>query len=63
MKKQLLTKWVSGVAVVVLTCVCMVLLFAEPAQCEHGRSGCSHSAQSRCQLLCAVRWQYILPAS
>ena len=34
MKKQLLTKWVSGIAVVVLTCTCMVLLFAEPAQCE-----------------------------
>ena len=35
MKKNLLLMWVCGVIVIALTCVCMVLLFAEPAECEN----------------------------
>lgn len=34
MKKNLLLMWVCGMTVIVLTCACMVLLFAEPAECE-----------------------------
>lgn len=35
MKKNLLLMWVFGIIVIALTCVCMVLLFAEPAECEN----------------------------
>ena len=34
MKKNLFVMWVCGITVIALTCVCMVLLFAEPAECE-----------------------------
>ena len=34
MKKNLFTMWGCGITVIVLTCVCMVLLFAEPNVCE-----------------------------
>lgn len=35
MKKNLLLMWGCGITVIALTCVCMVLLFAEPAECEN----------------------------
>ena len=34
MKKKLFVMWLGGVSVIVLISVCMVLLFAEPAECE-----------------------------
>ena len=34
MKKNLFLMWGCGITVIALTCVCMVLLFAEPAECE-----------------------------
>ena len=35
MKKNLLLMWACGITVIALTCVCMLLLFAEPAECEN----------------------------
>lgn len=35
MKKKLFVLWLGGVSVVALMSVCMVLLFAEPAECEN----------------------------
>ena len=34
MKKNLLRKWLGFGVVIVLISICMVLLFAEPAECE-----------------------------
>ena len=34
MKKNLFVMWGCGITVIALTCVCMVLLFAEPAECD-----------------------------
>ena len=35
MKKNLFKMWGCFITVIALTCVCMVLLFAEPAECEN----------------------------
>ena len=34
MKKKLFVMWLGGVSVIALMSVCMVLLFAEPDECE-----------------------------